>query len=63
MHDTFGHAGDSTYYLTFCPMARDKAGAWWLQTADTVWNSFYGEKMLRCGEIKQPLPSGDKVTE
>jgi len=63
LHDTFGHAGDSTYYLTFCPMARDKAGAWWLQTADTVWNSFYGEKMLRCGEIKQPLPSGDKVTE
>ncbi len=63
LHDTFGHAGDAPYYLTFCPMAREKAGAWWLQTADIVLNSFYGEKMLRCGEIKQPLPPGDRVTE
>lgn len=60
LHDTFGHAADAPYYLTFCPMARDNAGAYWLQTVDTVYNSFYGESMLRCGEIRQKLPgTGD----
>lgn len=54
--DTFGHSGDSTLYLTFCPMAFNKQGAYWLQDVDTVYNSFYGSKMLRCGEIKQSYP-------
>jgi len=63
LHDTFGHAGDSSLYLTFCPMARNNAGAYWLQKADIVWNSFYGAAMLRCGEIKQELPAGSAVAE
>lgn len=63
MHDTFGHASDSSYYLTFCPMARDNKGAYWLQQADTVWNSFYGHAMLRCGEIKQELHAGNPDTD
>jgi Cu(I)/Ag(I) efflux system membrane fusion protein len=58
LHKSFGHASDEdTYYLTFCPMARDGKGAHWIQTVDVVWNSFYGEAMLRCGEIKGPLIS------
>lgn len=57
LHDQFGHSGDAVYYLTFCPMARDNAGAYWLQTENIVWNSFYGDMMLRCGEIKKPLPA------
>jgi Cu(I)/Ag(I) efflux system membrane fusion protein len=56
MQESFGHA-DRNYYLTFCPMARDNKGAYWLQTVDTVYNSFYGASMLRCGEIKTPLPA------
>jgi Cu(I)/Ag(I) efflux system membrane fusion protein len=63
MHDTFGHASDDPFYLTYCPMARDNAGAYWLQQEDIVWNSFYGETMLRCGEIKKVLHAGDAVTE
>jgi Cu(I)/Ag(I) efflux system membrane fusion protein len=63
MHDTFGHAADAPYFLTFCPMARDNAGAYWLQKENVVWNSFYGEAMLRCGEIKQELHAGNAVTE
>jgi len=63
LHDSFGHAGGKDFYLTFCPMARDNAGAYWLQTVDIVWNSFYGEAMLRCGEIKQPLAPIDGETE
>ena len=52
-HQTFGHSGDTTYYLTHCPMARNGDGADWLQKENIVWNSFYGESMLRCGSIKE----------
>jgi Cu(I)/Ag(I) efflux system membrane fusion protein len=63
LHDTFGHADGESYYLTYCPMARDNAGAYWLQQENIVWNSFYGEPMLRCGEIKRELHAGGGVTE
>ncbi len=63
LHDTFGHADGESYYLTYCPMARDNTGAYWLQKVKIVWNSFYGESMLRCGEIKQELHAGNVVTE
>ncbi len=55
LQSAFGHGSDMNYYLTFCPMARDNKGAYWLQTVDTVYNSFYGAMMLRCGETKQTL--------
>ena len=59
LHETFGHAGEGRFYLTYCPMAFDNAGAYWLQTENIVWNSFYGAAMLRCGEIKDTLqPTG-----
>jgi Cu(I)/Ag(I) efflux system membrane fusion protein len=63
LHDSFGHAGEGNYYLTFCPMARNNAGAFWLQTENVVWNSFYGASMLRCGEIKKNLPPAAMETE
>jgi Cu(I)/Ag(I) efflux system membrane fusion protein len=56
LHDSFGHSGDGDFYLTFCPMARDNAGAFWLQAENIVWNSFFGASMLRCGEIKESFP-------
>lgn len=55
LQNAFGHGSDMNYYLTFCPMARENKGAYWLQTVDTVYNSFYGAMMLRCGEIKETL--------
>lgn len=58
LHDIFGHASRQEYYLTFCPMAFDYRGAYWLQTVDTIYNSFYGESMLRCGASKQKLGWG-----
>jgi Cu(I)/Ag(I) efflux system membrane fusion protein len=63
LHDTFGHAVDQDYFLTFCPMARDSKGAFWLQTVDTVYNSFYGASMLRCGKINETLGSEKTGTE
>lgn len=59
LHRSFGHDGGSAYYLTFCPMARDNEGAYWLQADSTVSNPYYGKAMLRCGDIKEVLPSGD----
>lgn len=55
LHDAFGHAEARDYFLTFCPMANQGKGAYWLQTVDTVYNSFYGPAMLRCGTIKSTL--------
>ena len=57
LHGSFRHTGKKNYYLTHCPMARDGDGAYWLQTEDIVWNSFYGASMLRCGSIKETLAS------
>jgi Cu(I)/Ag(I) efflux system membrane fusion protein len=60
LHESFGHSGDD-FFLTFCPMARDNKGAFWIQEVDTVYNSFYGAMMLRCGSIEGKLPpAGDE---
>ena len=61
LHDSFGHADSEDYFLTFCPMANDSKGAYWLQTVDTVYNSFYGTSVLRCGEIKKPLTARSSI--
>lgn len=45
--------------LAYCPMAFDDAGAFWLQSRDSILNPYFGPKMLRCGEIRQRLASGD----
>ncbi len=55
LHDLFGHAAERNYYLTYCPMAQEGAGTYWLQTEDIVWNSIYGKMMLRCGSIQDTL--------
>ena len=55
LHETFGHKGDKDYFLTFCPMTNENKGAYWLQAIDTVYNSFYGASMLRCGSIEGKL--------
>lgn len=52
LHERFGHDERRYFYLTYCPMARNNTGAYWLQTESIVWNSFWGAQMLRCGTIK-----------
>ncbi len=55
LNKSLGHGNGENFYLTFCPMANNNKGAYWLQTVDTVYNSFYGESMLRCGSIKDTI--------
>ncbi|HED53190.1 MAG TPA: DUF3347 domain-containing protein, partial [Phycisphaerales bacterium] len=54
----FGHIGDETWNVTFCPMAFDNAGASWLQRGSTVKNPYMN--MPRCGEFqdeRRPMPA------
>ena len=60
LQKTFGHAGESDHFLTYCPMAFGR-GAYWLQDNDTVNNSYYGASMLRCGSVKETFSSDGKV--
>ncbi|MDN3663802.1 efflux RND transporter periplasmic adaptor subunit [Algibacter miyuki] len=40
-------------YSHFCPMANNNNGAFWLSKEDNVLNPYFGEAMLKCGEVKQ----------
>jgi Cu(I)/Ag(I) efflux system membrane fusion protein len=42
-------------YQAFCPMAFNDAGAIWLQKSEEVLNPYFGDMMLRCGEITATL--------
>jgi Cu(I)/Ag(I) efflux system membrane fusion protein len=62
LHGDFGHAGDSSFYLSFCPMARDGEGAYWLQDNDDLLNPYFGSSMLYCGSVRETYKasSGEK---
>lgn len=53
LEKVYGHKINKKLNLTFCPMAFDDKGAYWLQTSDVVNNPYYGSKMLKCGTIKK----------
>lgn len=42
-------------YVEFCPMANSNKGAYWLSKEEVVMNPYYGDAMLKCGEVKQIL--------
>ncbi|WP_372796066.1 efflux RND transporter periplasmic adaptor subunit [Pontiella sp.] len=44
---------DQPVYQAFCPMAFNDAGAIWLQKSEEVLNPYFGDMMLRCGEIQK----------
>jgi len=56
----FGVPLGSKLYRVHCPMAFDNRGAWWIQKGDQVANPYFGESMLRCADITEPLGSGGK---
>ncbi|MFW5802627.1 MAG: efflux RND transporter periplasmic adaptor subunit [Verrucomicrobiota bacterium] len=57
---TFGTGIDKSLRLMHCPMAFNNRGANWLQTKTDLENPYYGEAMLRCGELKETLEVHDK---
>ena len=42
-------------YQQFCPMADHNKGAYWLSKQEKVINPYFGQKMLKCGEVKQVI--------
>ncbi|PCI11513.1 efflux transporter periplasmic adaptor subunit [bacterium] len=55
LQEEFGHRLQNDLHIAFCPMAFDFEGAKWLQQGTEINNPYFGESMLRCGEIKQTL--------
>ncbi len=42
-------------YVQFCPMAAEGKGAYWLSDKKEVRNPYYGDKMLKCGSVKEEI--------
>jgi len=42
-------------FVQFCPMAADGKGASWLSDKKEVRNPYYGDKMLKCGSVKEEI--------
>ncbi|MBE0663854.1 MAG: efflux RND transporter periplasmic adaptor subunit [Bacteroidales bacterium] len=48
-------------YRQFCPMAFEDEGAFWLSESEEILNPYFGDMMLRCGEVKQTYRKGQRV--
>ncbi|AHM59423.1 efflux transporter, RND family, MFP subunit [Flammeovirgaceae bacterium 311] len=42
-------------FVQFCPMANNDQGAYWLSSEPEIRNPYYGDAMLRCGEVVKEL--------
>ncbi|KAB7726463.1 DUF3347 domain-containing protein [Rudanella paleaurantiibacter] len=42
-------------FVQFCPMAAEGKGASWLSDKREVRNPYYGDKMLKCGSVKEEI--------
>lgn len=51
---TVQYDGQKVYYQ-YCPMAFDNKGAYWLSNNRQIRNPYFGDKMLKCGEIADSL--------
>jgi membrane fusion protein, copper/silver efflux system len=54
----FGNPLDQPVRLAFCPMANSDQGAEWIQAGTVVDNSYFGESMLSCGEVRATVDPG-----
>ena len=50
-----GAIASGEVYKQFCPMAFEGKGAYWLSASKEVRNPYYGDKMLKCGSVKDTL--------
>lgn len=44
---------DEKIYVEFCPMADNNKGAYWLSKEAQIRNPYFGDMMLKCGEVTQ----------
>ncbi|KXX69057.1 efflux RND transporter periplasmic adaptor subunit [Flammeovirga sp. SJP92] len=50
-----GLPSNEKVFLLYCPMANHDQGASWLSTTKDVLNPYYGDMMLKCGEMKREI--------
>jgi membrane fusion protein, copper/silver efflux system len=50
--EMFGLTLDEVY-VAYCPMAFDNKGAYWLSEFKEIRNPYFGDAMLKCGEVRQ----------
>ncbi len=50
---TFGV--NETVFVEYCPMADSDKGAYWLSKNKQIQNPYFGDAMLKCGEVKQVI--------
>lgn len=46
---------EGDFFIQHCPMALDDKGAVWLSREDKIMNPYFGDKMLKCGVVKDSL--------
>ncbi|WP_460539347.1 efflux RND transporter periplasmic adaptor subunit [Echinicola sediminis] len=49
--DVFGTTKEAVY-KSYCPMAKNDQGAFWLSESEEIRNPYFGASMLTCGEVK-----------
>jgi membrane fusion protein, copper/silver efflux system len=52
--ENFGLNIDAVF-VAYCPMALDDKGAYWLSEFEEINNPYFGERMLRCGEVRKTI--------
>lgn len=52
--EAFG-LNDINVYKDYCPMALNDKGAIWLSETEEIKNPYFGDKMLKCGEVKKVI--------
>lgn len=50
-----GQLSTGTLYLEYCPMANGNEGAYWLSNEKQIKNPYFGNKMLKCGSVKETI--------
>lgn len=46
---------EGALYYQHCPMVFDNQGAYWLSTEKEIRNPYHGDKMLKCGSVKETI--------
>lgn len=42
-------------YVAYCPMADNDNGGFWLTDENAIRNPYFGDKMMKCGKIKETI--------
>ena len=50
-----GKLSEGMLYLDYCPMANNNEGGYWLSNDKEIKNPYFGDKMLKCGGVKETI--------